>query len=260
MDIDGWMGGYGIYGIHMYEMHIYDINMVYLFILSILICIYMYYLCIVYIFNILHISCMCLIYVCMCVCICVCGICVYVVCLCVFVCAGRVMCVCIVCLVCVVYCGVVCVCGCVFACVWWGLGVYVCVCVRVCVGAASFAGGAERWFYGVIGFSWYLLLSNIVLGCLASSWTSRAYEFISNNHVSFRLWWKENLINYQKVSKYYEDDCRWNLNGENLLLLTSNIVFRQLARILATLRNAQRKKYNIFDSADPTLDRRSSLY
>ena len=243
-------------------MRIYDINMVYLFILSILICIYMYYLCIVYIFNILHISCMCLIYVCMCVCICVCGICVYVMCLCVFVCAGRVMCVCIVCLVCVVYCGVVCVCGCVFACVWWGLGVYVCVCVcvRVCVGAASFAGGAERWFYGVIGFSWYLLLSNIVLGCLASSWTSRAYEFIGNNHVSFRLWWKENLINYQKVSKYYEDDCRWNLNGENLLLLTSNIVFRQLARILATLRNAQRKKYNIFDSADPTLDRRSSLY
>ena len=174
---------------------------------------------------------------------------------------------------CVSYiCVYVCMCLCVWCIVVWcvyvgvclracgGVWVCMCVCVRVCVGAASFAGCAERWFYGVIGFSWYLLLSNIVLGCLASSWTSRAYEFISNNHVSFRLWWKENLINYQKVSKYYEDDCRWNLNGENLLLLTSNIVFRQLARILATLRNAQRKKYNIFDSADPTLDRRSSLY
>ena len=30
MDIDGWIGGYGIYGIHMYGMHIYDIDMVYI--------------------------------------------------------------------------------------------------------------------------------------------------------------------------------------------------------------------------------------
>ena len=198
------------------------------------------------------------VYVCMYLCVWYMCICCVLVCVCMrgacYVCVYCVSCVCG-----VLWCGV-----CVWVCVCVrvvGFGcVCVCVCVRVCVGAASFAGGAERWFYGVIGFSWYLLLSNIVLGCLASSWTSRAYEFISNNHVSFRLWWKENLINYQKVSKYYEDDCRWNLNGENLLLLTSNIVFRQLARILATLRNAQRKKYNIFDSADPTLDRRSSLY
>ena len=197
---------------------------------------------------------------CVCVYVFVCVVYVYMLCACVCLYARGVLCVCVLCVLCVwcivvwcVYVGV-----CLRAC--GGVWVCMCVCVRVCVGAASFAGGAERWFYGVIGFSWYLLLSNIVLGCLASSWTSRAYEFISNNHASFRLWWKENLINYQKVSKYYEDDCRWNLNGENLLLLTSNIVFRQLARILATLRNAQRKKYNIFDSADPTLDRRSSLY
>ena len=108
MDIDGWIGGYGIYGIHMCEMHIYDINMVYLFILPILICIYMYYLCIVYIFNILRISCMCLVYVCM---WCIVVWCVYV---------G----------VCLRACG--------------GVWVCMCVCVRVCVGAASFAGGAER--------------------------------------------------------------------------------------------------------------------
>ena len=203
---------------------------------------------------------MCVSYICVYVCM---YLCVWYMCICyvlVCVCMRGACYVCVYCVSCVcgvLWCGVcmwVCVCVRVV-----GFGC-VCVCVRVCVGAASFAGGAERWFYGVIGFSWYLLLSNIVLGCLASSWTSRVYEFISNNHVSFRLWWKENLINYQKVSKYYEDDCRWNLNGENLLLLTSNIVFRQLARILATLRNAQRKKYNIFDSADPTLDRRSSLY
>ena len=33
-------------------------------------------------------------------------------------------------------------------------------------------------------------------------------EFIiTNNHVSFHLWGKENLLNHQKVSKYYEHDC-----------------------------------------------------
>ena len=33
--------------------------------------------------------------------------------------------------------------------------------------------------------------------------------FISNNHPSFRLWWKENSVNHLKVSKYYETDCRF---------------------------------------------------
>ena len=32
--------------------------------------------------------------------------------------------------------------------------------------------------------------------------------FISNNHPSFHLWWKENLVKHRKVSKYYETDCR----------------------------------------------------
>ena len=27
-----------------------------------------------------------------------------------------------------------------------------------------------------------------------------------NNHTSFHLWWKKNLLNYQKVSNYYEHD------------------------------------------------------
>ena len=34
--------------------------------------------------------------------------------------------------------------------------------------------------------------------------------FISNNRASFHLWWKEKLVKYQKVSKYYENDCRSN--------------------------------------------------
>ena len=32
--------------------------------------------------------------------------------------------------------------------------------------------------------------------------------FISINRPSFHLWWKENSVKNQKVSKYYETDCR----------------------------------------------------
>ena len=31
--------------------------------------------------------------------------------------------------------------------------------------------------------------------------------FITNNRALFRLWWKENLVKYHKVSKYYVHDC-----------------------------------------------------
>ena len=31
--------------------------------------------------------------------------------------------------------------------------------------------------------------------------------FITNNHGSFHLWWKENLVKHQKVSKYCGQDC-----------------------------------------------------
>ena len=32
--------------------------------------------------------------------------------------------------------------------------------------------------------------------------------FITNNHESFHLWWKKNLVKHHKVSKYYRQDCR----------------------------------------------------
>ena len=32
--------------------------------------------------------------------------------------------------------------------------------------------------------------------------------FITNNQAFFHLWWKENLVKYQKVSNYYVCDCR----------------------------------------------------
>ena len=31
---------------------------------------------------------------------------------------------------------------------------------------------------------------------------------ISNNRPSLHFWWKENLVKHQKVSKYYETDCK----------------------------------------------------
>ena len=31
--------------------------------------------------------------------------------------------------------------------------------------------------------------------------------FITNNHDSFHLWWEKNLVEHQKVWKYYDQDC-----------------------------------------------------
>ena len=33
------------------------------------------------------------------------------------------------------------------------------------------------------------------------------YQFIINYHVSFHLWWKENVLTHQNVWKYCEHDC-----------------------------------------------------
>ena len=32
---------------------------------------------------------------------------------------------------------------------------------------------------------------------------------ITNNHDSFHLWWHENFVKHQNVSKYYDQDCRY---------------------------------------------------
>ena len=34
--------------------------------------------------------------------------------------------------------------------------------------------------------------------------------FITDNHVLFYLWWEENLLNYQKDSKFYDHDYLQN--------------------------------------------------
>ena len=74
---------------------------------------------------------------------------------------------------------------------------------------------------------------------------TRMYHVLSNNHDSFHLWWKENLVkqqkiskyngqnrsflligwkgnllNHQKVSKYYEHGCRYQISTQ-----TDNVDF-----------------------------------
>ena len=51
-------------------------------------------------------------------------------------------------------------------------------------------------------------LRSYVLSRPAVREATRTYQFITNNHTSFNLRWKENLLKHQKVSKYYEHDCR----------------------------------------------------
>ena len=45
-----------------------------------------------------------------------------------------------------------------------------------------------------------------------------------NNHASFHLWWKKNLVNYQNVSKYFEHSCLEHFLSVFMSLLTALIV------------------------------------
>ena len=68
--------------------------------------------------------------------------------------------------------------------------------------------------------------------------------FITNDHASFHFWWKENLLNHQKLSKYYEHDCL-------ISLLTALIV--KNSHILAEI-------YLIFLVKCPRLNLKSFQY
>ena len=52
--------------------------------------------------------------------------------------------------------------------------------------------------------------------------------FITNNHASFHLWWKENLVKYQEVSKYFDHDCWFVLRSfflVRLLFISINLPY-----------------------------------
>ena len=60
--------------------------------------------------------------------------------------------------------------------------------------------------------------------------------FISNYRVSFHLWWKKNLVKYQKVSKCYEKYCSY-LFSQNAIILRQPPQY--LLATLKCLRNPQ---------------------
>ena len=53
----------------------------------------------------------------------------------------------------------------------------------------------------------YNFLRSSVLSHLVTFEATHIFQFITADHVSFHLCWKENLLNHEKVSKYYEHDC-----------------------------------------------------
>ena len=55
----------------------------------------------------------------------------------------------------------------------------------------------------VLRFFLYLLIS----WSFRNHETTPIYQFINNNQTLSQLWGKENLLNHQNVSKYYEHDC-----------------------------------------------------
>ena len=50
------------------------------------------------------------------------------------------------------------------------------------------------------------------------------YQCNTNNHASFHLWWKENLLNHQRVSKYHQHDCLKSFLSLIISLITALIV------------------------------------
>ena len=48
--------------------------------------------------------------------------------------------------------------------------------------------------------------------------------FITNNHDSFHLWWNENLVKHQKVSKYYDQDCSTDSSNGLTSATVTNLV------------------------------------
>ena len=68
------------------------------------------------------------------------------------------------------------------------------------------------------------------------SFSNSYSQFITNNHALFHLWWKENLLNHQKVSKYYVHGCSPPLACQYKFLVASiGTTAFQLITITSTL-------------------------
>ena len=73
-------------------------------------------------------------------------------------------------------------------------------------------------------FLWGNFLKSYVLRCSGTRETTSIYQFIANNQASFHLQWKENLLNNQKVSEYYEHGSLQNFILLFISLLTPSVV------------------------------------
>ena len=69
-------------------------------------------------------------------------------------------------------------------------------------------------FYAVWTLSWFFLISkdpqssSLVRKVVKEPVRQLVYTvFISNNHASFHLCWKKNLVKHKEISKYYKTDC-----------------------------------------------------
>ena len=90
--------------------------------------------------------------------------------------------------------------------------------------------GAAPSFYGVLRLSRYFLISqdpkSLVVPHLVRQFVYTMFR--CNNRASFHLWSKEKLVQDQKVSKYYENDCLQNfllLFMSLLIILTFRLQF-----------------------------------
>ena len=72
--------------------------------------------------------------------------------------------------------------------------------------------------------------------------------FISNNRASFQLWWKESLVEHQKVSKYFAIGCSLNeylYKGPQLAPLVFDILLRFRAQVFALTTYIEKAFYQI---------------
>ena len=65
------------------------------------------------------------------------------------------------------------------------------------------------YFYENLRSSWYFLISEDPKSSGVRQLVRQLVYtiFNTNNHYSFHLWWKENLLKHQKGSKYYDQYC-----------------------------------------------------
>ena len=81
-----------------------------------------------------------------------------------------------------------------------------------CIEKMLILGGKLRTrlsIYKVLRFSRYFLITKILTSKVWQLVRRLVYTMlITNSHLSFHLWWKQNMVKHQKVWEYYDHDCK----------------------------------------------------